>query len=128
MCRHADSVQPERSSLTVRDILDKLTAEDEKAVREPQRASQGHVYIESNNEGDGLPSLQADWLASREKDYTLSIVTSRARKTELRLRNMKDSLARELDTERRRRLQKGIAEYEIRLDELKKIEAAAAGR
>ena len=104
-----------------------LTNKKENTLTEPQNGSQGHTHIINRSEGEGFSFLQAEPEASKEKDLTLSIVTSRAKRIELRLRNMKKDLAGELNGERRERLKNGIAEYEIRLDELKRIEAAAAG-
>ena len=104
-----------------------LTNKKENALTEPQNGSQGHTHIINRSEGEDFSILQAQDTASKEKDLTLAIVTSRAKRVELRLRNMKKDLSGELNGERRERLKNGIAEYEIRLDELKRIEAAAAG-
>ena len=120
-------IQPHQATGTIEGLDKELTAKKEKALRRAQDGSEGYTHIDSHPEGEGFSFLQAEPEASKEKDLTLSIVISRIRKTELRLRNMKAALAGELNTERRERLQKGIAEYEIRLDELKRIEAAAAG-
>lgn len=106
---------------------EEMTDKNKNALREPQNGSQGHTHIINRSEGEGFSILQAQDTASKEKDLTLAIVTSRAKRIELRLRNMKKDLAGELNGERRERLKNGIAEYEIRLDELKRIEAAAAG-
>ena len=106
---------------------EEMTDKNKNALRELQNGSQGYTHINDHSEGEGFSFLQAYGTASKEKDLTLTIVTSRAKKMELRIRNMKASLAGELNRENRERLRKGIAEYEIRLDELKRIEAAAAG-
>lgn len=104
-----------------------LTSKKENALTEPQNGSQRHTHIINRSEGEDFSILQAQDTASKENDLTLAIVTSRAKRIELRLRNMKKDLAGELNGERRELLKDGIAEYEIRLDELKRIEAAAAG-
>lgn len=88
------------------------------------KASYFWDLIESGE--DGISLLQADHENKQAEDLTLSIVTSRAKKTELRIKNMRAALSVEMNPEKRERLKKGIAEYEIRLDELKRIEAAAA--
>lgn len=102
-----------------------LTNKKENALTEPQNGSQGHAHIINRSEGEDFSILQAQDTASKEKDLTLAIVTSRAKKTELRLRNMKKDLAGEINPTKRQRLRDSIAEYEIRLDELNRILSAA---
>lgn len=83
------------------------------------------LFPDIDPEGTEPSSLQANNPAYKNKESLFDIVTSRAKKTELRLRNMKKDLAGEINPTKRQRLRDSIAEYEIRLDELNRILSAA---